>query len=250
MLQIDVVTIFPEIFDCTLKRGILSIAQKKNTLKVNVHDLRSFTHDKHNQVDDAPYGGGPGMVMKPEPFFEAVTSIAGRNLNELKRSHRVILFTPQGKPLKQEKVSEFAKEKQLILLCPRYEGIDERVRKNLVTDEVSIGDFIVSGGEYPAMIFMDAVARLLPGVLGDELSVVEESFSAGLLEYPHYTRPYSFMGRKVPEVLVSGNHAEINKWRRKKSLERTLMQRPDLLKKAALTEEDKKILREIKRKKF
>ncbi len=250
MLQIDVITIFPEIFNSTLKRGVLSIAQKKNILEVNVHDLRNFTHDKHNQVDDAPYGGGPGMVMKPEPFFEAVTSIAECDLSELKRSHRIILFTPQGKPLEQEKVSEFAKEKQLILLCPRYEGIDERVRKNLVTDEISIGDFIVSGGEYPAMIFMDAVARLLPGALGDELSVVEESFSAGLLEYPHYTRPYDFMGWKVPEVLVNGNHAEINKWRRKKSLGRTLKQRPDLLKKAVLTEEDKKILREITRKNF
>ncbi|MDO8885365.1 tRNA (guanosine(37)-N1)-methyltransferase TrmD [Candidatus Oleimmundimicrobium sp.] len=246
-MQIDIITIFPEIFNCALSAGIIPIALKKNILKVNVHNLRDFTHDKHKQVDDVPYGGGPGMVMKPEAFFEAVQAIAGCNLNDLKRFCRVILFTPQGVTLKQKKIVEFSKEKRLILLCPRYEGIDERVRENLVTDEVSIGDFIVSGGELPAMIFMDAVTRLLPGVLGSEMSLKEESFTDGLLEYPQYTRPNNFMGLNVPQILLSGNHAEIAKWRRKKSLERTLKKRSDLLEKVVLTEDDKKLLSEIKK---
>ncbi len=241
-MQIDIVTIFPEMFDGALSAGVIPIALKKKIVKVNLHNLRDFTHDKHKQVDDAPYGGGPGMVMKPEPFFEAVPAVAGCSLNELKKFCRVILFTPQGEALKQKKILEFSKEKRLILLCPRYEGIDERIREHLITDEVSIGDFVVSGGEFPAMVFMDSVIRLLPGVLGSEASLDEESFSNGLLEYPQYTRPNNFMGLRVPEILLSGNHAEIARWRRQKSLERTAKRRPDLLEKIVSTKEEKKLL--------
>jgi len=247
-LQIDVVTIFPEFFDCLLKEGMISVAVKKNILKINVHNLRNFTHDKHKQVDDTPYGGGPGMVMKPEPFFETVTSITQCNLKELKKSFRVILFTPQGKFLEQKNVQEFAKEERMILLCPRYEGIDERVREHLITDEISIGDFVVSGGEFPAIVFMEAVTRMIPGVLGDELSLVEESFSDGLLEYPQYTRPRKLIDWEIPEILLSGNHAEIKRWRRKEALKRTMERRPDLIERASLTDADKKLLREIKKK--
>ncbi len=245
-MRIDVLTIFPEMFESFLKCGMVRIAREKNLIQIVIHDLRDYTHDKHRQVDDTPYGGGPGMIMKPEPFFEAVLSIAQCTLEDLPKIARVILFTPQGKIFNQHLAGELAGEKQLILLCGRYEGIDERVHEHLATDEISIGDYVLGGGELPAMVLIDAVTRLIPGVLGDECSLAEETFSRGLLEYPQYTRPRDYKGWSVPEVLLSGNHMEIAKWRRKKSLERTLRRRPDLLKNAILSEEDKKLLEEIK----
>jgi len=245
-MKIDIVSIFPAIFDGFLSESMIRIAREKELIDIRVHDLRSWTTDKHRQVDDVPYGGGYGMVMKPEPFYRAVLDIGGTdNLNDIRKNSRIIVFTPRGKLLKQEFVEELSGGEHIILLCGRYEGIDERVHKYIATDEISIGDFVLSGGEVPAMALTEAVTRLVPGVLGAEESLEEESFIEGLLEYPQYTRPPEFMGWKVPEVLLSGHHGEIAKWRRKKRLETTAKKRPDLLKKARLSEQDKKLLEEI-----
>lgn len=240
MVRIDVLTLFPGIFQGPLQEAILYKAQEVGLLTVNVYDLRQFTEGVHRTADDYPFGGGPGMVLKPEPIFRAVDAICSESDPE-----RVILLTPQGRVLSQQLAWELSKCRQLVLICGRYEGVDERVREALVTDEISIGDYVLSGGELPALVVIDAVARLVPGVVGEQLSVLQDSFADGLLEGPHYTRPREFRGLHVPEVLLSGNHELIRRWRRKESLRRTLVNRPDLLPAARLTPEDEQLLAEI-----
>jgi len=222
--------------------SMIKRAKEKGILKIKLHDLRQFTHDKHRTVDDAPYGGGAGMVMKPRPLFEAVEKIK----EEIDSSSRVILLSPQGRPLNQEKVKELAKERGLIFICGHYEGVDERVREHLVDEEISLGDYVLTGGELAAMVVVDAVARMLPGVLGSEDSAREDSFYEGLLDYPQYTRPSDFKGWKVPSVLLSGNHQKVKEWRRKKMLEATLRKRPDLLETLKLNRENERLLEEIR----
>lgn len=246
-MRIDVVTIFPSMFDGVLSEGMIRIARERNLVDVRLHDLRDYTQDKHRQVDDTPYGGGAGMVMKPEPFYRAVTSIGGGSLDDARKNCRIAIFTPRGRVLDQALAEELAGEERIILLCGRYEGVDERVHENVATDELSLGDFVLSGGEIPAMVVIDAVTRLIPGVLGEELSLAEESFSGGLLEYPQYTRPAEFMGAAVPEILLSGHHGEIAKWRRRERLKATLSRRPELLERIDLSTEDERMLGEIKR---
>jgi len=246
-LKVDIITIFPSMFKSPLEHGTLRIAQEKGLLKVCLRDLRDYTHDKHRQVDDTPYGGGSGMVMKPEPFFEAVEDISQKDIEGFKKKASIVLLTPQGESLQQAKVKEMAMKSHLVLLCGRYEGIDERVREHLITDEISIGDYVVAGGELPALVLIEAVARLIPGVLGDDYSKEEETFSLKLLEYPQYTRPAEYRGHKVPEILLSGNHAKIEEWRKYKSLKRTLMNRPDLLDEKGLTPDYLEIYKEIKK---
>lgn len=237
-MRIDILTLFPEMF-APLRESIIKRAAERGLVDLNVIDLRTYARNKHRSVDDYPYGGGPGMVLQPEPFFLAVEELQSQG----DEKGRVILLCPQGKPLNQEKVRELSREKRLILLCGHYEGVDERVREALVDEEISLGDFILTGGEIPAMALTDAVVRLIPGVLPEE-SVGEETFNDGLLEYPQYTRPADFRGMKVPDVLLSGNHAEIARWRREQSLLRTLARRPELLKRAKLSEEEIRMLRE------
>jgi tRNA (guanine37-N1)-methyltransferase len=261
-MRIDVVTIFPEVIEAGTGFSIVKRAQEKGVLCLKVYDLRDYTHNKHRSTDDEPYGPGAGMVMKPEPIFEAVEAIIasdeqvsvdgevstdgeGFAIPHHERKPKVLLMTPQGEPFSQRMARELATESHLIMICGHYEGVDERVREHLVDKEVSIGDYVLTGGELPALVVLDAVIRLLPGVLGDEESAVEESFTEGLLEYPHYTRPAEYRGWKVPDVLLSGHHAEIAKWRRRKAIERTLDKRPDLLEHAQLTEQDRKVLLQI-----
>jgi len=239
--KFNIVTIFPEMFSSPFKESIIKRAVERGIVKINIYDLRNFTHDRHKVTDDYPYGGGAGMMMKPEPLAEAIEEI-----NRESKS-RVILMTPQGDRLTQSRVKKMSQENRLTILCGRYEGIDERIRAHFVDDEISIGDYILTGGEIPAMVLVDAIVRLIPGVLGDEASTEEDSFSYGLLEYPQYTRPENFRGFKVPDVLLSGNHEKIRRWRRKESLKRTYNRRPDLLEKAELSDDDKKILEEIRR---
>ena len=222
-MKIDVLTLFPAMFAGPLDESIIMRARKAGLLDLQIHDLRQWTHDRHKIVDDRPFGGGPGMLLKPEPIFEAVES--------LKREQtKVILLSPSGRKFDQSIARDLAKEKGLLLVTGHYEGFDERVRETLADDELSIGDYVLTNGALPAMVVIDAVARLLPGVLGDDESSYDESFSHGLLEYPQYTRPAEFRGMKVPDVLVSGNHAEIEKWRREQAKLRTKEKRPDLLK--------------------
>jgi len=222
-MKIDVLTLFPAMFAGPLDESIIMRARKKGLLDLKIHQLRDWTHDRHKTVDDKPFGGWPGMLMKPEPLFEAVES--------LKRAEtKVILLTPSGRKFSQKIARELAQEKDLLLVTGHYEGFDERVRETLADDELSIGDYVLTNGALPAMVVIDAVARLLPGVLGDDDSSRDESFSEGLLEYPQYTRPAEFRGMNVPEVLLSGNHAEIEKWRREQAKARTEKHRPDLLK--------------------
>jgi len=241
-MKCDIITIFPKIFYAYLTEGIIKRALEKAILEVNIHNLRDFTRDKHRTVDDYPYGGGAGMVMKPEPFFTAVETIC-----QEKDKRRVILLSPAGMKFDQDMATELSREtKRLIFLCGRYEAVDERVRTGLADDEVSIGDYVLSGGELPALVIIDAVTRLIPEALGDGRSAEIESFSWGILDYPHYTRPPVFRGLKVPEVLLSGNHSEIQRWRRKEALRRTLHIRPELLKKHGLGEEDLILIKEIK----
>jgi len=229
MLQkIDVVTIFPELFETFTSTSILGAALAKEILEVRVHDLRSWAHDRHRKVDDEPYGGGPGMVMKPEPLVEAIEALAGPKGEG--REARVALLSPQGKPFTQRCAEELAGTSHLVLVCGRYEGVDQRVIELAVDEEISIGDYVLSGGEIPAMAVIEAVSRLVPGVLGNPDSVVTESFQTEQLEGPQFTRPAVFRGREVPEVLRSGDHAKIDHWRGQKALERTRERRPDLLK--------------------
>jgi len=221
-VKIDVLTLFPAMFAGPLDESIIMRARKKGLLDLNIHQLRDWTHDRHKTVDDKPFGGGPGMLMKCEPLFEAVESLK-------REGTKVILLSPSGRKFSQPIARELSQEQDLLLVTGHYEGFDERVRAGLADDELSIGDYVLTNGALPAMVVIDAVARLLPGVLGDDASSTDESFSHGLLEYPQYTRPAEFRGMKVPEVLLNGNHAEIEKWRREQAKLRTKAQRPDLL---------------------
>lgn len=221
-MKIDVLTLFPAMFAGPLDESIIMRARKQGLLDLKIHQLRDWTHDRHRTVDDKPFGGGPGMLLKPEPLFEAVESLK-------REKTRVILFSPSGRKFDQSIARELAQQEDLLLITGHYEGFDERVREALVDDELSIGDYVLTNGALPAMVVIDAVARLLPGVLGDDESSHDESFSHGLLEYPQYTRPSEFRGMKVPGVLLNGNHAEIEKWRRAQAKLRTQKQRPDLL---------------------
>jgi tRNA (guanine37-N1)-methyltransferase len=239
-MRIDILTLFPEMFESILNTAIFKRAGERGLVEVIVRNIRDYTHDKHRTVDDYPYGGGAGMVLKPEPVFEAVEAIldeTGKRYN--KEEVQVILLTPQGRKFSQEIAAELSQHNHLILVCGHYEGIDERVREYLVNDEISIGDYVLSGGETAAMVVADAVVRLVPDVLGSAESHIEESHNAGLLEYPQYTRPPDYRGWKVPEILLSGNHGEIARWRREQAIVRTASRRPDLLKNAELTPEEK-----------
>jgi tRNA (guanine37-N1)-methyltransferase len=230
-MRIDVYTIFPDMLRSPLQEGLLGKAIHKGIVEVNVHDIREHASGKHRQVDDAPFGGGPGMVMKPEPIFQAVTTTLGYGLEELdrlKRDVEVVLLSPRGRRLDQELVESLACQPHLALICGRYEGVDERVREKLCTETISIGDYVISGGEFAALVLIEAITRLVPGVVGNMESLGEESFSRGLLEYPQYTRPADYHGWKVPEVILSGNHGEIEKWREEKAREWTSKMRPDL----------------------
>jgi tRNA (guanine37-N1)-methyltransferase len=234
----DIVTIFPEMVEAALAVGVVARARTSGVVNVAVRDLRDYTDDRHRVVDDIPYGGGPGMVMKPEPWFRAVEAIAA----ERGQPSAVVLVTPQGAPLTHETALRLSRLERLIVICGRYEGVDERVTQALVTDEVSIGDYVLTGGELAALVVLDVVVRLVPGVVGDAASVAEDSFARGLLDHPHYTRPAVFRGMAVPDVLLSGHHAEIDKWRARERLTRTLARRPDLLAAAELTEDERREL--------
>lgn len=276
-MRFDIVTIFPDFFTGPLDYGIVRRARESRLIETQVHDLRSFTHDRHRTVDDRPFGGGAGMVLKPEPIFEAVESLVGENAPRSSGT-AVVLVSAAGKLFRQETARRFAKLERLLMICGRYEGVDERVAEHLVTEELSIGDFVLSGGELPAATILDVVTRLIPGALRNEDSTVEESFSEpvaelgtdpqlpnmpgpgdppsatlgllatrrGILDYPHYTRPQIFRGWEVPEVLVSGNHEEIRSWRRKKALAKTLSNRPDLIAGVPLSPGDEALLKEIR----
>ena len=237
-MRIDVLTLFPGMFHSPLEHSILKRAKDAGLLDVRCWDIRNYTTDRHRQADDCPYGGGPGMVMKPEPLFAAVEAVS----SEPPPPDRVVLFTPLGRRFEQHVAEELAGTQRLLLLCGRYEGIDERVHRHLVTDELSLGDYVLTGGELAALVVIDAVARLIPGVLGRDESSASETFAEHLLEYPHYTRPAEFRGWKVPDVLLSGHHGAVERWRREQSLWRTLRHRPDLFLKHELTVEDRKIL--------
>ena len=231
MLRVDIITIFPDYFREAFDYGIIRRARAAGLVEIKAHDLRSWTSDKHHVVDDRPFGGGDGMVLKPEPIFDAVESLAGaRRREDVASGKRVILLSPQGGKFTQVTATDFANCDQLVLICGRYEGVDERVAQALITDEVSIGDYVLSGGEPAALVVTDAVVRLIPGALGSETSATTESFSDGLLDYPHYTRPPEFEDMKVPDVLLTGHHAEIARWRREAAEEKTKRNRPDLLK--------------------
>jgi len=240
-VTVDIVTIFPEMIEAPLAAGIIGRAIVRGTLDVVVRDLRAFTVDRHKVVDDMPYGGGPGMVLKPEPMFRALDAIEAERGAPL----TVILTSPQGKPFTQAEAQRLSAVDHVVLLCGRYEGFDDRIRQR-VTEELSIGDYVLTGGELPALVILDAVARLVPGVVGDEQSVVDESFNRGLLDFPHYTRPAEVGDLRVPDVLLSGNHAAIRRWRKKEALARTLERRPDLLEAAQLDEEEEAILKELR----
>ncbi len=239
-MRFDIFTLFPEVFHPYIDVSIIGRARKSGALEVHLHNIRDWATDKHRTVDDEPYGGGGGMVMKAEPIFAAVESVLGRPPQA-----PVILLTPQGRPFSQKVARELAELPRVALLCGRYEGIDERVRQHLVTDEISIGDYVLTGGELAALVVLDAVTRLLPNVLGDPDAPDKDSHATGLLEHPHYTRPAVFRGWEVPPVLLSGDHGKIARWRREQSLLRTLHRRPDLLAKAQLTEEDRAFLRKL-----
>jgi tRNA (guanine37-N1)-methyltransferase len=241
-MHIHIFTLFPSMFNSYLDESILKRAQQANLISIHLHDIRAYTTDKHHVTDDAPYGGGGGMVMKAEPIFAAVEAVSNEPSAISNQQTPIILLSPLGRTFNQEIAKELALHERLMLICGRYEGVDERVREHLITDEISIGDYVLTGGELPAMIMVDAIARHIPNVLGAENAASEDSFATGLLEYPHYTRPPEFRGWAVPEVLQSGDHAKIAKWRRQQALRRTLQNRPDLLASANLSEEDKKFL--------
>jgi tRNA (guanine37-N1)-methyltransferase len=242
-MKIDVITIFPKMVEAGLGEGVIGRARTSGVLDIVVHNLRDFTTDRHKVVDDVPFGGGPGMVMKPEPLFAAVEAI---------RTTRgpvdhVLLTSPAGRVFSQADARRLAAAGRFAVICGRYEGIDDRVRQHLASEEVSIGDYVLSGGELPALVIIDAVARLVPGVVGDEQSIEADSFTRGLLDYPHFTRPAEFRGHRVPDVLVSGHHGEIRRWRRRQALERTVNERPELVAQAPLDEEEQEMLRELER---
>lgn len=239
-MHIDILTLFPQMFQGMFSLGIFKRAIDQKLVSVGVHNIRDHTHDKHHTADDYPYGGGAGMVLKPEPIFEAVESI------EREADVPVILLSPQGRLFSQQVAQELARYSHLILICGHYEGVDERVREHLATDEISIGDYVLSGGELAAMVVIDAVFRLVPGVLGSEASPLDDSHVAGLLEYPQYTRPPTYRGWSVPEVLLSGNHAQIDNWRREQAIRRTYKHRPELLDKAELNSEEKRLVERLR----
>jgi tRNA (guanine37-N1)-methyltransferase len=248
-MQFEVFTLLPDIFPPYLESSILQRARQRGLIDVRIHNIRDYTHDKHHTTDDTPYGGGGGMVMKPEPVFEAVESVLEIVSDQAQPAPiPVILLTPQGRVFTQRVAEEFSRHERIALLCGRYEGVDERIREHLVTDEISIGDYVLTGGELPALLIIDAVSRLIPGVLGDPTGAEDDSHSMGLLEYPHYTKPSEFRGWKVPEVLLSGDHGKIEKWRREQALQRTLKKRPDMIEKAELSEKDRKFLEGLKSK--
>ena len=237
-MRLDILTIFPDMFPGFLGTGLMKLAMAAGVVEIKVHNLRVFSHDKHRTVDDSPFGGGPGMVMKPGPIFEAVSTLRGEGTE-------IILLSPQGRLLNHRIAGELAAKEHLILICGRYEGVDERVHQHLANREISIGDFLLSGGEVAAMAVAEAVVRLLPGALGSSDSLKEDSLAWGLLEYPHYTRPACFKDWEVPAELLSGNHAQIARWRREQALKRTWERRPDLFSQASLTAEDREILRKL-----
>jgi tRNA (guanine37-N1)-methyltransferase len=239
-VRIDILTLFPDVFRGPLEASIIGRAAEAGLVQFFVHDIREHAEGRHKVVDDYPYGGGPGMVMKPDPIFRAVESVTA----QADEKGRVVLLTPQGRLLSQAVAEELAGEQRLLLICGHYEGVDERVRQHLVDDEVSIGDYVLSGGEFPALVLVDAVVRRLPGALGSEVSLEEESHAGGLLEYPQYTRPAEFRGWHVPDMLLSGHHAEIARWRHQQSLLRTARRRPDLLARAELANDERRWLEE------
>lgn len=241
-MHIDILTLFPEMIEGVFNSSILKKAQEKNKFSYNLVNFRDFTVNKHKKVDDYPYGGGAGMVLTPQPIFDAVHAIT----KDRSDKPRVILMCPQGEPYNQQKAEELAKETNLVFICGHYEGYDERIREHLVTDEISIGDYVITGGELGAMAVIDSVVRLLPDVLGNQESAPEDSFSTGLLEHPHYTRPADFRGMKVPEVLLSGDHAKIKTWRREESLKRTYQRRCELIDASRLSDKDVELLNKIK----
>jgi tRNA (guanine37-N1)-methyltransferase len=239
-VHIDVLTLFPEMFPSVFDLGIMKRAIDQKLVSIGVHNIRDHTHDKHHTADDYPYGGGAGMVLKPEPIFEAVEAL------EKKKDTPIILLSPQGRLFTQQVAQELANNSQLILICGHYEGVDERVREHLASDEISIGDYVLSGGELAAMVIIDSIFRLVPGVLGSEESPLEDSHVGGLLEYPQYTRPPEYRGWPVPEVLLSGNHAQINRWRREQAIRRTLARRPELLIKAELSSQEERLIERLR----
>ena len=245
-MRIDILTLFPQMFQDPFSVGILKRAIDQKLIQVNIHNIRDYTHDKHHTVDDYAYGGGAGMVLKPEPIFEAVESVKSDTSPKEAKALPIILLTPQGRLFHQQIAQELSGYSHLILICGRYEGVDERVREHLVTEEISIGDYVLSGGELAAMVVVEAVVRLLPGVLGSEASALDDSHTTGLLEYPQYTRPDVYRGWAVPDVLLSGNHAQIDKWRRHQSILRTLKRRPELLDKADLSLEERQLIVKLK----
>ena len=257
-MQFEVFTLLPEVFPSYLETSIIKRARERGLITVRVHNIRDYTHDKHHTTDDTPYGGGGGMVMKPDPVFEAVESVLGLNTDQTPpepfdqtqgrpdSNIPIILLTPQGRVFNQSIAQELSQHSHIILICGRYEGIDERIREHLVTDEISIGDYVLTGGELPALILIDAISRLLPDVLGDPTGAQDDSHAMGLLEYPHYTRPPEFRGWKTPDVLLSGAHAKIDKWRREQALLRTFNKRPDMLEKTELSKEDLKFIESLK----
>jgi len=242
MIRFDILSLFPGMFESPFNYSLLKKARENGLIEINLHDIRSFAEGKHRITDDYPYGGGGGMVMKVEPIARALDFIA-----PVKTDAKIILLTPQGETFSQKVAEELARFSQIVLICGHYEGVDERVRENLADREISTGDYVLTGGELPAMVVVDAVSRLVPGVLSNRESALLDSFSTDLLEYPHYTRPREYNGWRVPDVLLSGNHKEINKWRHRESLKRTVARRPDLLKKVKLPEEDRKIIEELKK---
>ena len=238
----DVITIFPAMVEAALDAGVVGRARERGVVDIRVHDLRQFTDDRHRTVDDMPYGGGPGMVMKPEPLFRAVEAIVA----DRGAPSAVVLMTPQGRLLSHEMAVAMSRLERLIVICGRYEGVDERVAELLATEEISIGDYVLTGGELPALVMLDAVTRFVPGVVGDAESVAADSFVRGLLDHPHYTRPAVFRGQPVPDVLVSGHHAAIAEWRSRERLRRTLERRPELMERAGLTDEERRELERLK----
>ncbi len=242
-MHFHILTLFPEMVTGTLNTSITGRAMEKGLIRVDAVNIRDYSKDKHHHVDDAPYGGGAGMVMQPGPVFDAYEALAAR----LGKRPRVLYMTPQGRVFNQDIARELAQEEDLVFLCGHYEGIDERVLEMIVTDHISIGDYVLTGGELPAMVMIDCISRLIPGVLNNDVSAEFESFHDNLLEYPQYTRPESFMGRRVPEVLLSGHHKNIGQWRRQKAIERTLKERPDLLEQASLTPKEQAFLEELKK---
>lgn len=238
-MRVDIVSIFPEALEPLLTVSIIGRARERGLVEIRLRDLRDFTSDRHRQVDDVSYGGGPGMVMKPEPFFAAVESLTVDGTKP-----HIVLTSPQGRRFEQRDAERLAREKHLIVLCGRYEGVDERVPLGLGAEELSIGDYVLTGGELAALAIVDAAVRLVPGVVGDERSVAAESFTGGLLDYPHYTRPAEFRGLRVPDVLLTGHHDQIRRWRRREQLRRTLARRPDLIASETLSDEDRMLLRD------